>query len=81
LKSNCGSRIAKKIVGKPIIVGERTLIPVIEISAFLKEICIGKNVGEMIIADIIVTPTEFKVIQSDEEWTIKITETCGRTIN
>jgi len=36
-------KILKKLTGKPIIVGERTLIPIIELSTFARNISLEKK--------------------------------------
>jgi uncharacterized spore protein YtfJ len=63
---------SKKIVGKPIRVGERTLIPTIEVSTFSRHIRVGKGIGEMVITGVMVTPVSLRVIEGEKEWTLEI---------
>lgn len=65
-------KISKKIVGKPISVGERTLIPIIELSTFSRIIKIGHEVGELEITGVIVTPVSVKVIEGEKEWILPL---------
>jgi hypothetical protein len=65
-------KISKKIAGKPIIVGERTLIPIIELSTFSRNISVGKKTEEFAISVVSVTPISVKVIEGEEEWILKI---------
>jgi hypothetical protein len=74
LEFNGVSKISRKVAGKPIIVGERTLIPLVGYSAFFRKIDTGKNSVEMVVMSFTVTPISVKVIQGDEEWVINITE-------
>lgn len=62
----------KKIAGEPIIVGERTLIPLIEYSTFSRSINVGKKGEELVVFGVTVTPVSVKVIEGDEEWTLQI---------
>ena len=65
-------KFSKKIVGKPISVGERTLIPTIELSTFSRSIKVGKKVGELVITGVIVTPVSVKVIEGEKEWILHV---------
>lgn len=65
-------KFSKKIVGKPICVGERTLIPTIELSTFSRSIKVGQKKGELVITGVMVTPVSVKVIEGEEEWIIQI---------
>jgi hypothetical protein len=67
-------KISKKIAGKPIIVGERTLIPIIELSTFSRNIRVGKKTEELVISVVTLTPISVKVIEGDEEWILQIKE-------
>ena len=61
-------KISKKIVGKPIYVGERILIPTIELSTFSRSIKLGQKTGELVITGVTVTPVSVKVIEGEKEW-------------
>lgn len=65
-------KISKKIVGKPISVGERTLIPTIELSTFSRYIKVGQKIGELVITGVMVTPVSVKVIEGEKEWILHI---------
>jgi len=65
-------KILKKIAGKPIIIGERTLIPIIEFSAFARNISVGKKTEELVITGVTVRPISVKVIEGEEEWVLQI---------
>ena len=65
-------KISKKIAGKPIIVGERTLIPIIELSIFSRNISVGKKTEELAISVVTVTPISVKVIEGEEEWILQM---------
>ena len=65
-------KVSKKIVGKPINVGERTLIPTIEISTFSRSIKAGQKIGELVITGVMVTPVSVKVIEDEKEWILYI---------
>jgi len=65
-------KFSKKIVGKPISVGERTLIPIIELSTFARTISLGKKTEELVITGVTVTPISVKVIEGEEEWILHI---------
>ena len=65
-------KFSKKIVGKPISVGERTLIPTIELSTFSRSIKLGQKIGELVITGVIVTPVSVKVIEDEKEWILYI---------
>ncbi|MHA1594143.1 MAG: hypothetical protein ACTSXX_05300 [Candidatus Baldrarchaeia archaeon] len=65
-------KFSKKIVGKPISVGERTLIPIIELSTFARNISLGKKTEELVITGVTVTPISVKVIEGEEEWILHI---------
>ena len=67
-------KILKKIAGKPISVGERTLIPIIELSTFSRKFNVGKNLEELVITGVTVTPISVKVIEGKEEWILYIQE-------
>ena len=67
-------KISKKIVGKPIYLGERTLIPTIELSTYSRQIKMRNNRGDLIITGVMVTPISFKVIEGEKEWILKIQE-------
>lgn len=67
-------KILKKLTGKPIIVGERTLIPIIELSTFARNISVGKKTEELVITGVTVTPISVKVIEGEEEWILHIQE-------
>jgi hypothetical protein len=67
-------KISRRIAGKPIIVGERTLIPIIELSAFSRNISVGKKTECLEISVVTVTPFSVKVIEGKEEWILKIQE-------
>ena len=65
-------KISKKIVGKPISVGERTLIPTIELSTFSRSMKVGHKIGELVITGVTVTPVSVKVIEGEKEWIIHV---------
>lgn len=65
-------KILKKITGKPLIVGERTLIPKIELSTFSRNISVGKKTEELTISVVTITPISVKVIEGEEEWILQI---------
>jgi len=65
-------KFSKKIVGKPIRVGERTLIPTIELSTYSRSIKIGKKIGELVLTGVMVTPVSVKVIEGEKEWILHI---------
>jgi len=65
-------KISKKIVGKPISVGERVLIPTIELSTFSRYIKVGQKIGELVITGVMVTPVSVKVIEGEKEWILYV---------
>ena len=65
-------KIVEMIAGKPIIVGGRTLIPVIEYSTFSRSISVGRKGEELVISGVTVTPISVKVIEGEEEWVLHI---------
>lgn len=65
-------KISKKIVGKPISVGERTLIPTIELSTFSRYVKVGQNIGELVLTGVTVAPVSIKVIEGEKEWILHI---------
>ena len=62
----------KRITGKPVIIGDRTLIPTIELSTYVRNISIEKNSEELTITGVTVTPVSVKLIEGEEEWTLHI---------
>ena len=65
-------KFSKKIVGKPINVGERTLIPTIELSTFSRSMKVGHKIGELVITGVMVTPVSVKVIEGEKEWILYV---------
>ena len=66
-------KFTKKIEGKPIHVGERTLIPIIELTTFSKSFKLGQKTGEFIITGFTVEPVSVKVIEKEKEWILNFT--------
>ena len=54
-------KVTKKIDGKPIHVGERTLIPVIELTTYSKSYKLGCKTGKFVITGFTVEPVSVKV--------------------
>ena len=67
-------KVSKKIVGKPISVDERTLIPIIELSTFMRKFNMGKKSEEIVITGVTVTPISIKIIQGEKEWILNFRE-------
>ena len=65
-------KFSKKIVGKPISVGDRTLIPTIELSTFSRSFKAGQKIGELVITGVMVTPVSVKVVEGEKEWILYI---------
>ncbi len=65
-------KFSKKIVGKPISIGDRTLIPTIELSTFSRSMKVGQKIGELVITGVIVTPVSVKVIEGEKEWILHV---------
>ena len=66
-------KFTKKIDGKPIYVGERTLIPIIEFTTFSKSFKLGHKTGNLVITGFTVEPVSVKVIENEKEWILNIT--------
>ena len=63
---------SKIIDGKPIRVGERTLIPTIEILTFSRGINVGHKSGGLVITGVTVTPVSVRIIEGEKEWVVDI---------
>ncbi len=63
---------SKIIDGKPIKVGERTLIPTIEISTFSRNINAEHKSGGVVITGVTITPVSIRVIEDKKEWVLDI---------
>jgi uncharacterized spore protein YtfJ len=67
-------KTSKEIVGKPIHIGERTLIPVIELSSYSRRIGEEHNSGGLVMTGVTVTPIYVKVIEGEQEWILRLQE-------
>jgi uncharacterized spore protein YtfJ len=65
-------KFTKKIEGKPIHVGERTLIPIIEFTTYSKSFELGHKNGGLVITGVTIEPVSVKVIEKEKEWIINI---------
>ena len=65
-------KFTKKIDGKPIHVGNRTLIPIIEFTTFSKSFKLGHKNGELAITGLTIEPVSVKVIEKEKEWILNI---------
>ena len=61
----------RRIVGAPILVGNRTLTPTIEIITYCKKFSLANNSGP-VLAGFIVKPISIHITEGVKEWTIEI---------
>lgn len=67
-------KVVKKISGEPIGVGDRTLIPLIEYSAYARNIKLEDKSEKLVVTGVTVTPISVKVIEGKKEWILQIQE-------
>ena len=63
----------KQVAGKPIVIGEKTLIPLVEYSAYLRKIKL-KNDAELVTIWYSVKPVSLEVLEGDEKRVLQIIE-------
>ncbi len=69
-----GDTATKRMVGAPITVWGRTLIPVVELSVYSRRIQLGDEAGGLVFTGVTVSPVSVKVMEGDEEWVMSIQE-------
>ena len=74
MRTERGEKFSKRVDGKPIIIGRRTLIPVIEYSIYSKRFKPDKHSNEFLMMGVVVTPISIKVVEDGNEWVLTIQE-------
>ena len=73
MRTERGEKFSKRVDGKPIIIGRRTLIPVIEYSIYSTRFKPDKH-SKFLIMGVTVTPISIKVVEDRNEWVLTIQE-------